>query len=179
MKIFALHLFTLLFAVHAGSLCAQTREQEAAGFTSAGFTLTISENHHEVSPPYHEVLVRLTNTSEGIIRGGGCLALRGMYNISIVYDGVPIEETDAVRKLKKYRKEDGGCTSGNPTWRLKPGEYHDDLLSVTEFYNMSKPGAYEITVTKETFPDHPERSVTVKSNTITIVVPEPGEAAPQ
>jgi hypothetical protein len=123
--------------------------------------------------------VRVTNISNEMIRGGGCLALRGMYNILIVYNGVPMEETDAVRKLKKYRKEDGGCTSGNPTWRLKPGEYHDDPLEVTEFYNMSKPGTYEITVTKDTFPDHPEKSAAIKSNTLTIVVPEPGAAAPQ
>jgi len=34
-------------------------------------------------------------------------------------------------------------------------------------------------VTKETFPGQPEKSVTVKSNTITIVVPEPEAAEPE
>ena len=44
---------------------------------------------------------------------------------------------------------------------------------------MTVPGTYEITVTRETFPWNPEKSVTVKSNTITIVVPEPEANAPQ
>jgi hypothetical protein len=38
---------------------------------------------------------------------------------------------------------------------------------------MTKPGTYTISVSKETFPWNPEKSVTVKSNTITIVVPKP------
>jgi hypothetical protein len=43
---------------------------------------------------------------------------------------------------------------------------------------MSDPGTYEVTVSRETDPDHPDRSVTVKSNTITITVPEPETEAP-
>jgi hypothetical protein len=44
---------------------------------------------------------------------------------------------------------------------------------------MSVPGTYEITVTRETDRWNPEKSVTVKSNTLTIVAPEPSAAAPQ
>jgi hypothetical protein len=41
------------------------------------------------------------------------------------------------------------------------------------------PGTYEIAVTRETDRDHPEKSVTVKSNTLTVVVPQPGVGATQ
>jgi hypothetical protein len=44
---------------------------------------------------------------------------------------------------------------------------------------MTVPGTYEITVTRETDRWNPEKSVTVKSNTLTIVVPEPGVVATQ
>ena len=152
---------------------------QAAGFTNPGFTLTITEYRHEVRPPSHAIIVRLTNTSNEIIRGGGCLGLRGMYNLSVNYNGMPMEETDPVRALKKYRKGGGGCTSGNPVWIIKPGEYNDDFLSVTEFYKMDAPGIYDISVSKETLPDYPDKSVTIKSNTLTIVVPGTASNTPQ
>jgi hypothetical protein len=50
-------------------------------------------------------------------------------------------------------------------------------LWVSSEYDLTAPGTYEITVTRETDRWHPERSVTVKSNTITIVVPEPEAGA--
>jgi len=43
---------------------------------------------------------------------------------------------------------------------------------VREFLPTLKPGTYTITVNRETFPWETEKSVTVWSNTITIVVPE-------
>jgi len=44
---------------------------------------------------------------------------------------------------------------------------------------MTVPGTYEITVTRETDPWNLAKSVTVKSNTLTIVVPEPGADTPK
>jgi hypothetical protein len=44
---------------------------------------------------------------------------------------------------------------------------------------MSQPGTYEITVSRETDTGHPDKSVSVKSNTLTIVVPEPEAAEPK
>jgi hypothetical protein len=172
--------FAMIFSMQAVSLIAQTPEMEALGYTNPGFTLTISKyNGGELLPGTHDLIVRTTNTSSSVIRWGGCLALRGMYNISILYNGAPIEESDAVRRLKKYRKEDGGCRSGLVSWTIKPGEYHDDQLSITEFYDMSKPGTYEIAVSRDSFPDNPDKNVTIKSNTLTIIVPEPEAAAPK
>jgi hypothetical protein len=52
-------------------------------------------------------------------------------------------------------------------------------LWVSTEYDLTVPGTYEITVTRETDRWHPEKSVTVKSNTLTIVVAEPGASAPQ
>ncbi len=46
-------------------------------------------------------------------------------------------------------------------------------------YDMTEPGTYEITVTRETDPWSPDRSVTVKSNIINIIVPEPEAPEPK
>ena len=63
------------------------------------------------------------------------------------------------------------CTSSATSDKLTPGESIDDYLSIGGRYDMTKPGTYEITVCRETFPYNPEKSVTVKSNIVTIVVP--------
>ena len=62
---------------------------------------------------------------------------------------------------------------------IDPGKVVKFTLWVSSEYDMTVPGTYEITVTRETDRWNPEKSVTVKSNTITIVVPEPGVVATQ
>jgi len=43
---------------------------------------------------------------------------------------------------------------------------------------MIEPGTYEITVSRDSDLEHPEKGVTVTSNTLTFVVPEPDAADP-
>jgi hypothetical protein len=56
---------------------------------------------------------------------------------------------------------------------INPGESGTRYLPFAVDYPLCKPGTYEITVSRESDPEHPEKSVTVQSNTLTIVVPEP------
>jgi len=56
---------------------------------------------------------------------------------------------------------------------LQPGATRDRYLAMGWDYPMTEPGTYELTVSRPSDAEHPEKSVTVKSNTITLVVPEP------
>lgn len=137
-----------------------------------GFTLTISQvGYGGTIPGNYAVLVREKNISDTDIVGSGCMGLVGWLNLSVVYDGARLPETDAVRRLEKVRRAGGPCGVDNGGFRIAPGEEHKYQLFVTQYYEMHKPGAYEITVTKETEPTDPQMSTTVKSNTITIMVP--------
>lgn len=158
----------VIFAAQAVFACAQAPVAPAPNFT-----LTISQVGYGGSTPgNYAVLVRQKNISKDEIHGEGCLALRDWFNVSVVHDGVPAEETDFAKSLKKFRESGAGCNGSHTGWMIQPGEEHYYQLNVNEFCDMSKPGTYEITVTKETYPKNLELSVTVKSNTITIIVPK-------
>ena len=134
------------------------------------FTMTLSEGRRDgTMAPYQQVLVvKLTNISKQVIDRALCDSGGEQYNLEVVYDGVPVEKTDAELKWRKQH-ETGPCTGLPRVEHTKPGEDRFDTL----YYNTTKPGTYEITVTKETSPGQPEKSVTVRSNTLTIEVPEP------
>jgi hypothetical protein len=174
MRKLASHFLVVLFAMHTVSLYAQSPEKP-----EPGFTLAISQvPYGGTSPGYYTVLVRLTNKSNEERRETDCAAIHGRYSLSVVYDGVRMEERDTVQKLRKQGAFET-CKGDLKLLRTKPGESQSYELDVTDFYDMSKPGTYQITATKETFPGNPDKSVTVKSNTLSIVVPEPEEGEPK
>lgn len=168
------------FAVITIAMLGNIAVAQTEGDSKPGFTLVISMVRRGGMPPNtHYVLVSQKNTSNRVNNEPSCMAYRGMYDFTVTYNGMPMEETDAVRHLKMTR-EVRNCGSGPRPQRLtRPGESMELELAVTDYYDMSRPGVYEITVTKETDPDHPDKSITVKSNTLTIVVPEPGVETPQ
>jgi hypothetical protein len=103
----------------------------------------------------------------------------------VLLDGAPAEETDNMRalreqrhptKVSKYPNQGGSYRS--PT-TINAGKSFTVPLPIADYFDMTKPGTYTITVSKETFPDDPARSLTVWSNTIEIVVPQPAVVAPQ
>jgi hypothetical protein len=171
MKKLAPYFAAMILAAQAIGACAQT-----SGRPEPGFTLTLSEGHRGSTVAYQQVLVvKLTNISKEVMHRTMCDSFGGLYNLEVVYNGVPVEKTDAELKWKKQH-EAGECYNGSAVpEQTKPGESRYDTL----YYNTIKPGTYEITVTGETFPGEPEKSVTVKSNTLTIVVPEPRVDATQ
>ncbi|MGA2217063.1 MAG: hypothetical protein ABSG51_03205 [Terracidiphilus sp.] len=141
-----------------------------------GFTLTLSLGRHggEFSKNTQVLLVTLTNTSKEAINNSWCLAFRGMYDLAVTYNGIPVEETDAQKQFKKFRQA-GRCSGSFASRVVNPGEQQEDNL----YYDTTKPGTYEFTVSRETYPWNPEKSVTVKSNTLTFVVkPEDLEPEP-
>jgi hypothetical protein len=159
--------FAIVLVVQAVFAFAQVPAQPAPTFT-----LTISQvGYGGTTPGNYAVRVKLKNISDHEIGDQGCLALRDWFNVSVIYNGVPMEETDAVRSLKEIRKLTKPCEGSYTGWKIEPGEEHYYRLNVSEFYDMSKPGTYEVTVTRETNPKHPDLSVTVKSNTVAIMVP--------
>lgn len=139
---------------------------------AAGFTLRISRvGYGGSNPGNYAVLVTEKNISGEEIRGSDCTNFGDWLNLIVLYNGVPMPETDAVTRLNEVRKARGPCGRTFGGWKISPGEEHQYQLNITQFYDMHKPGIYQITVTKETAPDHPVMSTTVRSNAITIVVP--------
>jgi hypothetical protein len=151
---------------------------QSAEKTEPQFTLTISEYHGEFGPAFDRINVKETNISKYSIHDPGCVERRGWIALSVLYNGVPLEERDAVRRRYWEKQYSQLCTSGGGvSGGIKPGESGEYMVSVAFKYDMSRPGTYDVTVTMESDPKHPEKSVTVKSNTLTIVVPEPDAEA--
>jgi hypothetical protein len=143
------------------------------------FTLTISEGGPDGSLPkdVQIINVRETNISREIIRENACTAFGALYKLDVVCDGVPQEEPKERRERREYAedvqagKEPGLCEGSQRGRATKPGEYWDETLH----YETKNPGTYEFTVEEKSFPKGGGDPVTVKSNTLTIVVPPASE----
>ncbi len=163
-------------------LWAQTSENLAPKFA-----LAIEEEQLSAQAGYqpadHELIVKYTNTSEKVQRDA-CAVIPDAYNLVVLRDGVAVEKRKS-KKEAENNSEDGStgtrievtqmgpnCHSDNKG--LNPGQSVTFPLWVSSDYDMTVPGTYDITVTRETDRWNPEKSVTVESNTLTIVVPEPG-----
>lgn len=172
MKKFVTNLFVMLLVVQTAALFSQTREKPAPVFK-----LALAEGNRDATMVSWQtrLVVRLTNISTDLIREDGCSALSAMYKLSVVYNGVPLDEP-AEAKSGREAREAGKCLFASARARvLQPGQYWDDEL----FYNTTKPGTYEFTVEEKTFPQDPQKSVTVKSNTVTVVVTDSDAAVPK
>jgi hypothetical protein len=168
-----LYSVVILIAAHGGALCAQDSEKPRPGFT-----LSIEEDKEAAQSTLglHRLLVKHTNISIMADWRQFHDEAQGMYNMIVLRDGVPAQETTAMRRLRAYRKVDDNPHI-KPTTFFKTGESWTDTLDVSDYYDMSKPGNYEITVTRESLPLNPKYSVTVRSNTITVVVPQVSAAS--
>lgn len=135
------------------------------------FTLEIISDYYVGYPPISRSLnVKVTNISNEILKLE-CGKVGGDYDLSVVYDGLRLQEKDAVQAHRK-RGELDHCISSMVPPRIKPGALIVSIVDVSKFYDLSKPGEYEITLSKETDPGDPDKSVTVRSNTFSIVVSE-------
>ncbi len=182
MKKLAQCFLLLIFAMQAVVIYAQQPEKPAPRFT-----LTIANGGMDSLGRYI-LAVTETNISNELLRESVCMpaTFEVGIKVSVVYNGVPLEMDEtrpAVQHIKKDKAGKGHCPGRVFLHEAQPGGgpegAFEDNLDVSLLYDMSKPGIYEITVSKETFPHNPDKSVTVKSNTITITVPEPEAAAPQ
>jgi hypothetical protein len=167
MKKLALNLIIFLVVLQTAALCAQTGSEPK-------FSLTISLfqpfGDHAA---FRSLRVVETNTSNESFHEDGCYETRGVFNISIVHNGAPLQERDAV--VRKKREQDAKLKACRvKSQYLKPGESWMRYLGFGGDYPMTEPGMYQITVSRESDLDHPENSLTVKSNTLTVVVSESG-----
>jgi hypothetical protein len=160
----------LLFVIQTVAPFAQANEKP-----KPRFSLTISEYLHDSrGPGTHRLRVVATNISDEKLHLEGCAALSGWYSFSVVYNHVPIEEKDPEsRQPRQARMRRAPCSSSLSNGTIPRGESYIDILAIPGNFDLSRPGNYEITVSRETLPDNSAKSVTVKSNTITITVPDP------
>jgi hypothetical protein len=135
------------------------------------FTLSIEEDKDtaQINPRIHRLRVKFTRILPGAELEQFHKEAESMYNMTVLRDGVPAQETGAMRELRNYRKADAYPTIQNPR-ALKPGNTWTTHLDVSDYYDMTKPGTYRITVTRESLPLNLAYSATVRSNTITVVV---------
>ena len=173
-----LHLAVLLFTILPVVSIAQSVERPKPGFT---ISIEEDKNLPEGFPfGYHRLLATFTNVPD--VGEDDSILDPHTLNMIVLYDGVPAEETKLMRQERKYRE---AVASGKTLGRarlprmLKPGESVKMPLYISSYFNTSKPGTYTITVSHETYPWEPAKSVTVWSNTLTIVVPQPGAETPQ
>jgi hypothetical protein len=165
----ALNIVVLLLATRGVALVAQT-----SAMPQPGFKLTLSEGRRDATMVSWQtkLVVRFTNTSNGIIREDACSAAGGLYKLSVVYNGVPVQEPEDVRKSRESveaAEAKGGLCSGSvPGRHIQPGEHWEDTFA----YNTTNSGTYEFTVEEKAFLQEPEKTVTVKSNTVTVIVAE-------
>jgi hypothetical protein len=177
----AFYFVGIIFAMQSIVALAQTAER-----TRPGFSLSIEAadvSHLSVGYPsgYHKLLVTYTNISDADESYSNNDPAE-MFDMHVLLEGAPAKETDNMRRLREERNHGLADPSTRRTiWApsvrqprtIKHGEGFTFALEISYFFDMTKPGTYTISVSKETFPWNPEKSVTVKSNTITIVVPKP------
>lgn len=171
MKKQELCILALLLAMQTALIGAQTAEKPAPRFT-----LTI-RFFHMVGTPIRpgKLVVTETNTSREPISEANCLEFRDVFHVSVRLDGRPLQERDAAAR-KKW-EENAPCRRDATGWTIQPGE------SATRYvgwdYPMTEPGTYEFAVSRDSDLEHPEKGVTVPSNTLTFAVPEPDAEDPK
>jgi hypothetical protein len=174
MRKFSIYSIVTAIAMQAAVILAQSPQNP-----EPPITLTISEWHHELGPTFDRVSLIVTNTSKEVFFEPGCSDMRDVYHVSVSYNGVLLEEKDAAARHRGEAEQAANCTRELGVNPIKPGESFRRWFDLADRYDLSKPGTYEVTVSRETDPDHSEMSVTVKSNTLTVIVPEPEADAPQ
>lgn len=176
-------LVVMLLAMQPVVFSAQTIERPKPWFT---LHIEEADPHHlhvgyPAPPNFHELRVTFTNISDQAHSDyADGIDAEQMLNMIVLRDGAAADETKNMQNVRDAReaRRVGHTKSGGPLnfsihgpiKPLKPGESVTVPLYISAYFDMSKPGTYSITVTRETFPWEPARSVTVWSNTLTIVV---------
>jgi hypothetical protein len=191
MRKLGLNILVLIFAIPTITLCAQTVDRPKPWFSLA---IEASDPSH---PPMfytadrYVVLVTYTNISDVNYSDSNTMDPAFGLDMHVLLNGAPAEETEGMRVVREVRHPTKPARQVNgvsaPQWSgsvqaphtIKPGKGITFPLAIADYFDMTKPGTYTITVSQETFPHDPAKSVTVWSNTITIVVPEPKGDAPQ
>jgi hypothetical protein len=169
----AVSFLALLLALQAAAASAQTLVDSKPKF-SLVITLPVAEG----KPNLQKLRVMEFNRSKESYREDGCLEKRGFFTISILYNGKPLQERDA--EARKKREEAAKATPCDiPTQTMRPNNGWPRYFDLTQDFPVEVPGSYEVTVSRESDLEHPEKSMTVKSNTLRFWVQEPIADKPQ
>jgi len=167
----------LLFAIQVAPLFGQSNDESG----KAGFTLTLSY-HYDHSTFERNVIaldVTLTNTSKETMYESPCAAFGGLYEVVVVHNGVPVDENSEERahreQMERGEAKGGVCMGSDPGRHAAPGKTLKDILR----WGTDKHGTYQFTVQRKAFPRSSSQSVTVRSNTVTVIVPEPEGSEPK
>lgn len=121
-------------------------------------------------PFLHRVSVIFANVSSSIFINRFHPESKNMYNMVVTRNGAPVPETAAMKALQQFRNVDNNSTIRHP-FLLYPGRTLTTSLDVGDYYDMTKPGTYQITITRQSLPLNPPYSTLVTSNTINMTVP--------
>jgi hypothetical protein len=162
MKKIIINLLLVLFALQtAGAQIGDAKFALKISFFTAG----------RFNPNFRKIRVEEKNISGDSYQEEGCYEYRGVFEISVLYNGVPLKERDAeARKAREEKAKHAWCKQMNLD--MKPGDSHERFLDLGYDFPIEAPGTYEVTVSRSTDVEHPENGITVKSNTISFVVPE-------
>jgi len=160
-----------------GSLfCINGIHGDAQGVSSQKpFELSLSvERHLTSAPPTHlGLVVTFTNTSSETIHETICATAGGLYKLVVGFNGSKLPESDYARKhredMERGEANGGSCEGTSSQRSILPGESADNTL----YYDARKEGTYTFRVERKTFPKDPQQSVIIRSNSVTVVIPEP------
>ena len=160
----------LPFLASVGMLSAVGAHHATAQETKAVFTIDIAaKDENPKTGQVGPLIVKEKNVSAHEIDLGRTMDQNTWYRIEIRRNGGPVPKTEEMRRREARQKTADSMAS--PFFlTLKPGEEAQFDLPISSFYEMTEPGVYEITLAREADPEHSGRTVTVKSNTISITV---------
>jgi len=141
---------------------------------NAEFSLSIAEfPSEETNCECFAVIATKTNLTDATLH----ITIKGLvetfFEYSVRMNGVKVAESKTLKKERKAEEDSDfvSLISAN----IKPHESGSYYLHVGKYYDMSKPGTYEITVLQNTHPDEPSKNIVVSSNTLTYTVPPKGK----
>lgn len=152
----------LVTLLAAGSLLSAA---QTPGKPAPEFSLGLS-TANGLKPGEIRLVPIYTNITDSPGSGRTCAEVN-LYYLEIFYNGVDITQS--------YHQETGlrgaePCGAG-PSKGAIPAPRA--ILHGTLWYTPDKPGTYQFTVVQDTYPGDPSKNVSVRSNTVTIVVPQP------
>ena len=170
----------LLAMIVTGSICsAQTVAKRAPDFSLTISTpkSTIPSRGKKTYVPIH---VLQKNTSQHTINIGRSSNPAFWYQMTVLLDGNPAPHTELYKRLTAPPAPNAPVIMDFFSVKLKPGKTRDLGVSLSDYYDFSTPGQYQITFARGTDPGQPD-NVMVYSNTITVTVlpaPESNNTSP-
>jgi len=144
-----------------------------------GFTLIISiENESAKVGEIRPVIVKEKNITDHLINNTRPMSQCLWYRMEILRDGVQVSKTAEMIHRESPSKEEQFNTAPFLS-TLEPGDLDQFEVPVSQCYDMTVPGNYQITFTWERVDiNDPNKLIQTKSNTITLTVLPADEPPP-